>query len=185
MNKFLLIFSSTVASVGFLQATVTLQIRSQLANGAGTATTGMTWGVLVDTAGDGFSVTPAGSISPFDFSADGIIGGDNYFVGSAATAFAPPFGGNGVALNVNGIPLSGGVGTNDDFGIFWSDGSNNYGFVTTTGATLPSDGFTTAYDSVFTSDPYTAQGSIVPEPSSFAFIAGLLGFGWVMLRRRA
>jgi hypothetical protein len=183
MKKTSLILLSVVASVGFLQATVTIQIRSQLANGAGTATTGMTWGLLVDTAGDGFSITPTGTISPFDFSANGSIGGDNYFFGGT-TAFAPPYGGAGVALQTPPIDLSGGVGTGDAFGVFWTDGANNYGFVTDAAATLPSDGFLSDYQTIFTSDPYTAQGSIVPEPSSFALIAGALGFGWVMVRRR-
>jgi hypothetical protein len=172
-----------LAIVTAAQATVTLQIRTQLANGAGVATNGMQWGVLVDSTGNGFEVTATGSINAFDFSTSGAFGADNYFVGSALTSTSAPFGGVGVALNSNPITLAGEVGAGDSFAIFWTDGAGSYGFVTA-GALLPADGSTVAYNGTFTSDPYTAQGTIVPEPSAFAALAGVMALGWVAVRRR-
>jgi hypothetical protein len=187
MKTKILILIAAVASASFLQASVTLQVRTQLGNSSGTATNSLFWGVLVDSTGNGFEVAPTGNISAFDFTSNGAFGLDNYFVGSATTAFSPPFGGAGVALNTNPISLSGDVGAGDSFGLFWTDGAGAYGFVTESGAVLPSDGSTVAFNTVFTSDPYTAGGTIgaVPEPSSFALLGGLFALGCVMLRRRA
>ena len=176
---------TTILVANLLSASVTLQIRTILADSEGVATNGLDWGVLVDSTGNGFEVTPTGTISEFDFTTSGAFGLDNYFVGSSTTVTAPPFGGVGAALNTNPIDLSGSVDAGDSFGIFWTDGTGNYGFVTDVAALLPSDGSTTPYSSIFTSDPYTAQGTIVPEPSACAAIAGFLALGWVMLRRRA
>ena len=186
MKKSINILITLLLSAVTLSASVTLQIRTQLADSSGTPTNGMSWGVLVDTDGDGFAVTSTGTIAPgFDFTTNGVFGGDNYFVGSSTTVTSGPFGGAGVALNTDPIFLSGGVGASDSFGIFWTDGSA-YGFVTEAGATLPADGSTTAYNTVFTNDPYTAAGTItaVPEPSTFAALAGLCALGAVMVRRR-
>ena len=180
-----LILLGAISLASFLQASVTLQIRTGLGNSFGSATTGMTWGVLVDSTGNGFEVSSTGSIADFDFTSNGAYGSDNYFVGSSTTAFSPPLGGAGIALNTNPISLSGDVGANDSFGLFWTDGAGAYGFVTESLAVLPSDGATVAYNGVFTSDPYTAAGTIVPEPSSYALLGGLLALGCVMLRRRA
>lgn len=183
MKKIITTFIALSLATAFASASVTLQIRSQLANNAGVATSGMTWGVLVDATGDGFGVTSTGSINTFDFSSNGSINGDSYFTGSAATAFSPPFGGAGVALNTDPITLSGDVGAGDSFALFWTDGTY-YGFATETLAVLPSDGSTTAFNTVFSNDPYTAAGTIVPEPSTYAMLAGALALGYVMVRRR-
>ena len=178
--------------VATLNATVTLQIRTQLANSSGVATDGMYWGVLVDGTGDGFEVTPTGTIDEFDFASNGTYGNDSYFVGSNTTTSGGPFGSAGVALNVNSIPLSGNVSTSDSFGIFWTDKASgsgedgdSYGFISVTGSVLPSDGSTTAFNTVFTGDPYTAQGSIIPEPSILGLFSGVFALGAVILRRRA
>ena len=175
-----------------LNATVTLQIRTQLANSSGTATNGMYWGVLVDSTDDGFAVTSTGEITAFDFTTDGVYGNDSFFVGSSTTVLAIPFGGTGVAANTSPITLSGNVSAGDSFGIFWTDKAGGsgvdgdaYGFVSVSGAVLPSDGSTTPFNTVFTGDPYTAQGSIIPEPSIFALFSGIFALGAVMLRRRA
>lgn len=185
MKTKIIVFLAAVVSASFLQASVTLQVRTQLGDSSGAGTNGLFWGVLVDSTGNGFEVTPTGSISAFDFTSDGTFGLDNYYVGSATTAFAAPFGGDGVALNTNPISLSGDVGAGDSFGLFWTDGGDAYGFVTAAAAVLPSDGSTVAYNTVFTGDPYTAAGTIVPEPSSYALLGGLLALGCVMHRRRA
>lgn len=179
-----LIFLASFVMASFLQAqSVTLQMRTVLGNSDGDGTNGMFWGVLVDTAGDGFAVTPTGTISAFDFTTDGTIGGDSYFVGSATTSFAPPYGGTGVALQTPAISLGSGVDTDDQFGIFWSDGASAYGFVTAATALLPSQGATVDFSGTFNSDPYTAGGTI-PEPSTYALLGGLFALGCVMLRRR-
>lgn len=188
MKTKLLLFLASIVMASFLQAqSVTLQIRSVLGDDEGTGTNGLFWGVLVDNDGDGFSVTPTGTISAFDFTADGSIGGDSYFVGSSTTVFSPPFGGAGVALQTPSISLASGVDTGDSFGVFWGSGSSSYGFVTAAAAVLPSAGATVDFSSAFNSDPYTAAGTIgvVPEPSAYSLIGGLLALGCVMLRRRA
>ena len=189
MKYKLLILALIVAS---LNATVTLQIRTQLANSSGTATNGMYWGVLVDSTDDGFAVTSTGDITAFDFTTNGVYGNDSFFVGSSTTVLAPPYGGTGVAANTNPITLSGDVSAGDSFGIFWTDkagGSgvdgDTYGFVSVSGAVLPNDSNTTAFDTVFIGDPYTAQGSIIPEPSILGLFCGFFALGAVMLRRRA
>jgi hypothetical protein len=185
MKTKLLVLLAAVVSASFLQASVTLQVRTVLGNSSGAGTNGLFWGVLVDSTGNGFEVAPTGSISAFDFTSNGTLGSDNYYVGSGVTVTSPPFGGVGVALNTNPISLAGDVGAGDSFGLFWTDGAGAYGFVTESAAVLPSDGSTVAYNNVFTSDPYTAAGTIVPEPSSYALLGGLLALGCVMLRRRA
>ena len=184
--KIILTFLALLASITAVSASVTLNIRTQLANSAGVATNDMYWGVLIDTAGDGFAVTSSGTIDSFDFTSNGTIDGDNYFVGTSQTRAAGSFGSAGVALSTPAIDLTGGIAASDSFGIFWGVNSTTYGFVTTSGAVLPSDGATVAFNTVFTSDPYTAQGTIgvVPEPSTYAMFAGALALGYVMIRRR-
>ena len=189
--KNLLIFFVLSSCLASLNATVTLQIRTQLANSSGVATNDMHWGVLIDGTGDGFEVTSTGTINEFDFASNGIYGNDSYFVGSGTTVLATPYGGDGVAANTNPITLSGNVSAGDSFGIFWTDkagGSgedgDSYGFISVTGSVLPSDGSTTAFNTVFTGDPYTAEGSIVPEPSILVLFSGVFALGVVMLRRR-
>ena len=180
------IFLASIMMASFMQAqSVTLQIRSVLGDSSGNGTNSMFWGVLVDSTGDGFEVTPSGTINAFDFTTDGAFGEDNYFVADSTTSTFGPFGGVGVASNVSGISLAGEVGTGDSFGVFWADGSGSYGFVTDSGATLPAGGATVNYSTIFSSDPYTAGGTIVPEPSSYALLGGLFALTCVMLRRRA
>ena len=189
--KNLLTSLSLLLSAAALNATVTLQIRTQLADSSGVATNGMYWGILVDSTDDGFAVTSTGDINAFNFTTNGVYGNDSYFVGSNPTLFAPPYGGTGVAANTNPITLSGNVAAGDSFGIFWTDkpgGSgvdgDSYGFVSVSGAVLPDDGSTTAFNTVFTGDPYTAQGSIIPEPSILGLLSGIFALGAVILRRR-
>lgn len=181
------LFLVSIVMASFLQASVTLQIRTILGDDEGNGTNSMYWGVLVDSTGNGFEVTPTGTISAFDFTTDGTLGADNYFVADTTTSTFGPFGGVGAASNVSSISLSGEVGFDDAFGLFWTDGDGNYGFVTETGATLPTDGSNTSYASVFNNDPYTAGGSIgvIPEPSSYALFGGLFALTSIMLRRRA
>ena len=190
--KNLLISLVLLSSVVSLNATVTLQIRTQLANSSGVATNDMYWGVLVDSTDDGFAVTSTGEITAFDFTTNGAYGNDSFFVGSSTTVFFAPLGGTGVAANTSPITLGGNVSAGDSFGIFWTDktgGSgvdgDNYGFVSVSGAVLPDDGSTTAFNTVFTGDPYTAQGSIIPEPSILGFFSGIFALCAVILRRRA
>lgn len=108
---------------------------------------------------------------------------------TAATGFGATTLSSGHSIN-----LSGGVDNGDSFGVFV--------FESSTGNTLAGDTFSVWSDAswVLPSDgaqsDFTNQlaqlsgspistGTVVPEPSSFALLAGVFGLAWVMVRRRA
>lgn len=97
--------------------------------------------------------------------------------------------GSGVStdLNVDGI------NTGDAFGVVvFSNSTTNtsagdtFYVYTNAGWTVGNDGdfdFPADYDTF--SGASTSTGTVVPEPSSFALLAGVFGLAWVMVRRRA
>ena len=182
MMKRLVILSLLLCA--FADATVTIQIRTQLGDYSGTATNGLNWGILVDADNDGFDVGLLDPISAFNFTIDQSFGDDDfYFVGATTTTNFALYGGDGVATELESITLTPDINTGDQFGIFWQAGSN-YGFVTDPNAKISADGNTTDYSSFFNADPYSALGNIVPEPSNYASIIGFVALSLALLRRR-
>lgn len=86
-----------------------------------------------------------------------------------------------------------GINTGDAFGIIVFDSSSTntidgdtFNVYTNAGWTVGNDGVFDFPDdySTFSGAP-TASGTVVPEPSAFALLAGCFGLAWVMVRRRA
>lgn len=195
-------------------ATITLQftqassgwIASNFANAAGTPTNGMSWGVLIDTTGNGFSIN---SYSAFTVTTDGFLsaGGtltDDYYFHSpnptVDTSGATESGGTvtgapGSVTILASVPFAGttGITQGDSFGLIWFSTNSaatgaKYGFLTrptpqgsAPAFQIPSDGSTTNYSEQFSGvDPIrSATNTIaaVPEPAvSFLAGTGLLFF---------
>jgi hypothetical protein len=88
-------------------------------------------------------------------------------------------------MNDLGLNLDGNVSAGDDYGLIWfSTGSATLGTSDTFGfqdfGTLPSDGSTISNGGT----PGLALNAIVPEPSTYAALAGVFALGYVMVRRR-
>lgn len=183
MMKRLVILSLLLCS--FADATVTIETYTRLGDYSGTATNGLSWGILVDADNNGFTVAPSGTISLFDYTKNGQYSddSDDYYFYGGTTVNSVPYGGDGVATQLDPITLTADINTGDQFGIFWQAGSN-YGFVTDSNAIISADGNTTDYSSFFNADPYSALGNIVPEPSNYASIIGFMALSLALLRRR-
>jgi len=199
--------------LGFSQssfATVTLQFSQTsvgratgFANNAGTPTNGMRWGIVVDGSGNGFG---AGNYDVFDNTTSGFLSAsstvtDDFFVTtglltSNQTATGTDPGGTGGITSLASIfaAYPAGVGSGDAFRIIWFESTpaagSFYGMFADALFTLPPDGNTQSYASVFAgaiadpAKPANLQfpGTIIPEPSR----ALLIGFGLVglFLRRK-
>ena len=192
------------------QATVTLQFSQTsvgratgFANSAGTITNGMNWGVLIDGSGNGFSASydapTSASTSGFLFNNN--VATDDYFVTTGLltttqTATGTDPGGAGGISSLANIFASypSGIGAGDAFRIIWFDGApaagSSYGLFSDASFTLPADGNTTSYASVFsgsTADPAKPANltfNSIPEPSR-ALLFGFGALGLMFRRRRA
>jgi hypothetical protein len=199
----------SLASSHFASATVTLSlgnpavgILTNLADSTGNAASGLSWGVVVDTAGDGFDISTtfgpgAGLQLVTNKSGVALAGSDDVFFYDAAfgTATTPGTeGGTGSATNFSSMVLNGtlGVSTGDLFAIVWFDrgfgpgftanSETRWGFYTNAGLVLPADGANQPYGSLFVG-PDPVRPVPVPEPS-----APLLGLGAALslwFRRRS
>jgi hypothetical protein len=216
--------SAVLLSAGSAMATVTLQFsQTNVARATGfgdrngVAQNGMAWGIIVDSAGNGFAGASVSTtydlFSSGTTSGSGIqltVGGvqtDDYYVSNASTTLnltptgsaggTDPGGAGGItSLASIFSTYPSGVAAGDAFSIIWFDTSPNangtyYGMMADASFTLPPDGNTTSYASVFagtTADPVkTAQfqfGVAIPEPSR-ALLAGFGLLGFLMRRRRA
>lgn len=146
---------------------------------------------LVDTTGDGFGNLGSlgGGLSLTDSATYG-----SSLVNVAKNTAASTF----VGTNMSGLAsfdLSGGITTGNRFGIavftLSSEstlGGDTINFWTDPSWLVPSDGAAETFGDVFTqfsaSDSPTGTFNVVPEPSAFAALAGILALGFVSIRRR-
>ena len=213
-------FTSALAILGLIaafscseaQATVTLQFSStsakltNLANELGIVTDGMAWGVLIDTAGDGFDYVPTGTTYTefantvtsglgIYLDIDGGIPTDDFlFIGSNLTStIGGTDGGSGAATSIASVPMGvSGINAGDTFALIWFANNSGtegsfYGVLQDPSFVLPTDGVTQSYaanfagaDPVLTADQVFAS-SVVPEPGSALYLLGATG---LLLRRR-
>lgn len=190
----------------FLQASVTIRfsnpplvVSDGFLDRNGVDTTGQSWGLVVDTGGDGFDGTGGLTYSPFNISSSGYLSvngvqtDDFYVLGTDGPYLTIDAGasGDGSAIDIMiGIDVvTEGLG-GDDFGIIWFDaGSANlgdyYGFLDST-VTMPNDGDTVDYSGTISLlTPGSADLIVaVPEPGAYALALGILGLGIVFYRRR-
>lgn len=184
-------------------------IVDNLANSAGTPTNGMSWGIVVDTTGNGFSLGGnmydayvGGVATAGFFSAAGALTDDYFIPGSGTTVDASGLfaGGDGGDTPGNGsivtdltVDYTNGVSTGDSFRLVWFESNtatgSKYGLFGDASFTMVSDqggnaiGYTAPFEG---NDPIrTASNTFqaVPEPSRVLFLA-LGGMGLLMRRRR-
>jgi hypothetical protein len=198
----------TLAFFGALvaaNATVTINVQTSGWGDASAAANDLFWGIIVDTDGAGtggdfggtFLADMGGAL--FGYTLPSVSGGgafasgisvfDEYELVAArglTEGGGPPTFGVG-AMNDLGLNLSGNISSGNDYGLIWfSTGVTTLGTSDTFGfqdfGNLPSDGATISVGGT----PGLASNAItaVPEPSTFAALAGLCALGAVMVRRR-
>lgn len=215
MNKTIFATFALLGLASLANATVTLGFSTSsskltgLANAAGTITDGMIWGIVVDTAGDGFD-SGAGSYDGFTIPAAGPANQTFLSVNSVATddlffrddasfltaTFGGTDGGSGAVGTIDNIPYTNGISLGDSFAIMWLATStaatgDDYGFLTNAGFTMPSDpGTYTGYAALFTGADaarpadQTFGPTGIPEPSRVVLL-GLGALGIFARRRRS
>jgi len=204
MNKDkLLSLVAFFVAFGAANATVTINIKSSGWGDASAAANDLFWGIIVDTNGagaggdfggtfladmgaalDGYTLTSVSGSGAF---ASGVSVFDEYELVAARSLTAaggPPTFATGY-MNDLGLNLTGNISSGNDYGLIWfSTGSTTLGTSDTFGfqdfGNLPSDGATISNGGT----PGLASIAIVPEPSTFAALAGLCALGAVMVRRR-
>lgn len=194
-------------------ATVTLQFSSStakltnLADASGIVTDDMMWGIIIDTAGDGFD--PLLATADYTGFASSLTGGfatylsyegletdDYFYLGSALTStFGGTDGGSGAIGTISDVPVGiFDIDAGDGFALVWlPDNStaigSDYGMLTNPAFVLPTDGDTFSYASNFTgADPVLSATSTfspasVPEPSALLLLSSVGAL--CLLRRRS
>lgn len=203
MKKYTLFFISALPFTNaFTAVTLNLDVGG-LTNSSGVITDGMEYGIVVDTDGNGFE---AGSYDGFDITKNGQFlstssgATDDWFVysGTLASGQTPPTTSSLIGLGSGSIGSEDiddvtNLSSGDEFAVMWFPGNtaassgDDYGLFTDTGSTtkmiLPGlvNGVSSSPDSVSTK---SVDFQVVPEPSFYG-LAGLLGFFWLVVRRRA
>ncbi|MCH2154438.1 MAG: hypothetical protein MK080_00365 [Opitutales bacterium] len=144
---------------------------------------GVDFGILVDTSGDGFDVgnydTFGSSLRGFLSNSSGLTD-DYYYSSLAQTGSHSSI--EGEVLGIGGITDSTILGNSgDEFGLLWFDTSTSssityYGFAQDTGSanTIPSGGGSSlAWTGLTNNRAFSGSFAAVPEPSTYAAIAGI------------
>ncbi len=175
---------ASIVALGSATATVTLSFNSQGFLGEAGQTSGITWGVVVDAAGDGFD----SYMGSFSLANNALVGGsdDDFLFLSPAKTINGGIG--GLITNVPGVTDAEGRG----FAVIWFDSTlsagnttgdtNTYGFYTQPSYVMPAPGASLPFAA---SDQTAKQATIalgVPEPS--VAILGALGVLGLVRRRR-
>lgn len=213
-----LILTALALSAASAVATVTVQFSSatvyasNFANAAGAGGSTLVWGIVIDTAGDGFdfsnplisykpgsSLTAGGQVLT---SGNDQVSDDFLYIATTPMSLvsAAQSGTDGALQGMNrvtslaNIPFgSFGIGVGDAFAIVWFDetavgattqGGDKFGAILNPAFTIAADSTTTPYTSVFAgAEPLQQMNfSFVPEPSSA--LLGLLGAVGLLRRRR-
>ncbi len=188
MNKKILIALAFLPSLSY--GSVTLSGTSL--QGTPGINFGETYVYLADLDGSAFSTGDLASITAGESITDsGTYAGFTVLgSGTVDTFFSTDFVGSGLTFDLNA-----GVDVGDSFGILVfsnSDttaiASDTYNIFTDASWVLPADGNTVTFNSdlaqIGSGGSATGVGSVVPEPSTFAALAGLCALGAVMVRRR-
>jgi hypothetical protein len=153
--------------------------------------------LLVDTSGSAFDAAALASINQGLDLSSGASFGSNYYVAGTNSA-ASVFGSISLGFSTGTFDIVGAsavASAGDSFAVLTFDGSSStsvggttYEIWTDAGWTLPNDGAAETFGGLYTkytSGSAGATGTVaVPEPSTYATLAGLLALGFVMLRRR-
>ncbi len=151
--------------------------------------------LLVDTSGSGFNAAGLSSLGAgLDLTSSGTYSG---FEVLSTTTASFSFGSTTAEFSIIGFDvLSAPILAGDAFGILTFTGgsttsvaSTSYEIWTDASWDIPADGasesFNTAQLAQLDSVSAGASGTVVPEPSAYAMLSGLLALSWVMVRRRA
>jgi hypothetical protein len=202
MLKFTIPFLLAVASAS---ATVTISFNADsllTSGGAAEATTTLAF-LVADAGGDGFGAINAGTINQYDIVGSGDVIVSRFDFSGLGTPGI-------IAAADSGIVLDG-FTAGSQLAIVWMTGlttgsasvanGQSYGLLTDASWVAPSDGFVSETYQVISASALgffapnattlavsdvqsQASFTVVPEPSTFAALAGLCALGAVMVRRR-
>jgi hypothetical protein len=195
MKKITLTISAAMLALGSIVNATTVSFTAQqgtaVSNLSGTALSGTTVDLGYYDTG---TFTLLGSTTTADALPSGLFGGSSLFESTSLAAFQPAMrifsddGGSVIAYST-GWSFSNGDGSGTDIGADFFDLVNVVvgGSLTGTGVVLAEAGSTFnlngAGNPTFGGSPSLEIG-LVPEPSTYAALSGLLALGYVMVRRR-
>lgn len=196
MTKLKLLILTLLCPVLFYGQSVTLFIEtSGFSDENQVASNDMAWGIIVDTTGTGFSSLSTSQLQPFTFPplnsiadlGDGLVfvrAGENTKNGPPPT-FSAGFMDTIAGIPINDNPNANNIKTGDLYGLIWFSSSSAqagdaYGFIDL-GLSLPPQGGNPNISSSV--NPSSANLTVVPEPSTYAAIVGLLALALVGFRR--
>jgi hypothetical protein len=187
------LITSLIASALLVSAASAVTFAGYAATGATIA--GGSSSFLVSDGGDGFDFDA--TIAGLTFAIGSTVGGtnDTVFAYNEAQAFGPTV--VVVSGNANFSNTTAGLGAGSAFALVLFDGTSGasvttvggqaFGFHTDASWTIDAnDAGTFGFPANMTTlTGVGSTGTVVPEPSSYALLSGLLALGCVMLRRRA
>ncbi len=204
----LLLGASAASATVTLQFTTSSIYATNFANSTGVGGSTMVWGIVIDTARDGFDFNGSGYFFNVSMTAGGqsLLDGsgapsDDFLFISPALMNLVPGVNDGAAVGQNRITSivnvpygSNGIDFGDAFAVVWFDRTalggaqtsygNPFGTVTNALFTIPADASVTSYAAAFAGpDPLKPMTyAFIPEPS--CAVLGLLGAFGLLRRRR-